>query len=54
MTKTNLRAVYMNDPFPTLPYHDVLGFDHAGSEVHFYDCTNYFAYPKNSDDFPMT
>ena len=43
----------MNDPFPTLPFTEVLGYEHAGSEVHFYDCKNYFAYPKETDDFAL-
>jgi hypothetical protein len=53
MSQTNLRAVYMNDPFPPLPFNDVLDYFHAGTEVHFYECKNYFAYPTDSDDFPM-
>jgi len=44
----------MNDPAPTVPYHAVLNFEHAGTEVHFYDCSNYIAYPYNEDDYPFT
>jgi len=52
ITSTNLRAVYRNDPVPTVPGH-FLGFDHAGTEIHFYDCKNYLAYGFNKDDYPM-
>jgi len=53
ITATNLRAVFKNDPVPTVPGH-FLGFDHAGTEVHFTDCSNYIAYPYNKDDYPVT
>ncbi len=53
MTATNLRAVYRNDPVPTLPG-NFLGFDHTGTEVHYYDCSNYIAYPFKLDDTPVT
>jgi len=48
--------VYRNDPVPTVPYVDVLGFYHAGTEVHFYECspTAYVAYPYDKDDSPIT
>jgi len=54
ITGTNLRAVYKNDPVPTVPYHDLMNYDHAGTEVHFYDCSNYIAYPYDEDDYPLT
>ena len=50
---TNLRAVYLNDPVPTMPGH-FMGFAHHGTEVHFYDCKNYLVYPKFTDDYPYT
>jgi predicted lipase len=53
ITTTNLRAVYRNDPVPTVPGH-FLGFDHTGTEVHYYDCKNYIAYPYTKDDYPLT
>lgn len=51
----NLRAVYRNDPVPTVPYEEILTFFHTGTEVHFYDCVDaYVAYPFETDDSPMT
>jgi hypothetical protein len=48
-----LRAVYRNDPVPTLPTEAVLIFYHGGTEIHFYDCINaYLQYPKYTDDSP--
>jgi len=51
-----LRAVYRNDPVPTVPFVDVLHFAHAGTEIHFYACDNlaYIAYPFGADDAPFT
>jgi predicted lipase len=51
ITETNIRAVYKNDPVPTLPG-SAFGFSHAGQEVHFYDCEAYIAYPDNFEDIP--
>lgn len=53
ITATNMRAVYRNDPVTTLPG-SFLGYDHTGTEIHFYDCSNYIAYPYNQDDTPTT
>jgi len=52
----SLRAVYMNDPAPTVPYEAVLNYFHGGREVHFYGCgeTDYILYPFNKDDKPFT
>lgn len=50
---TNLRAVYCNDPIPTVPGYD-MGFRHVGTEVHFYTCNQYLAYPTYADDEPLT
>lgn len=46
ITATNIRSVYRDDPIPTLPG-NFLGYSHTGTEVHFYDCSNYIAYPFN-------
>jgi len=56
ITSTNLRAVYRNDPVPTVPFVDVLDFAHAGTEVHFYECNPlaYVQFPFNTDDSPVT
>ena len=56
ITSANLRAVYRNDPVPTVPFVDVLDFIHAGTEVHFYECNPlaYIAFPFNTDDSPVT
>jgi len=53
VTATNVRAVYKNDPVPTMAPHS-LGFRHVGNEIHWYDCKNYLAYPKHTDDTPNT
>jgi len=53
ISATNLRAWFINDPVPTLPGH-FMGYDHVGTEVHFYDCKNYLVYPKFTDDYPYT
>jgi len=44
--------VYRNDPVPTVPPKN-WGFNHQGTEIHFYDCTGYLAYPKYTDDSPI-
>jgi len=54
ITSTNMRAVYRNDPVPTVPYHSLMGYDHAGTEIHYYDCKNYLAYGYNLDDYPLS
>ena len=56
VTTINLRAVFRNDPVPTLPFKKVMDFYHVGREVHFYDCKhmNYIAYPPFKDDNPAT
>jgi predicted lipase len=46
----NMRAVYRNDPFPATPFTAVLDYVHAGTEIHYYDCKNYLAYPINKDE----
>jgi len=49
-----MRAVYMNDPVPTVPGH-FMGFRHIGTEIHFYGCQNdYLAYPIFTEDTPTT
>ena len=49
-----MRAVYKNDPVPTVPPH-TLGFRHVGTEIHFYDCQGaYLAYPQFTEDTPNT
>jgi len=53
ITATNVRAVYRNDPVPTMAPHS-FGFRHVGNEIHWYDCKNYLAYPKHTDDTPNT
>jgi len=56
LTGANYRAVYRNDPVPTLPFNGVLNFVHAGTEIHFYDCNrkSFLPYPPFVDDTPMT
>jgi len=49
---TNLRAVFINDPVPTAPYH-WMGFEHVGTEIHFLECSNYVAYEKFHDAYPF-
>jgi len=49
----NMRAVYMEDPVPTLPGH-FMGFHHIGTEVHFYSPDKYLVYPRFTDDYPDT
>mmetsp|Transcript_22145 Transcript_22145/g.21366 ORF Transcript_22145/g.21366 Transcript_22145/m.21366 type:complete len:118 (+) Transcript_22145:713-1066(+) len=51
----NLRAVYRNDPVPTVPFQEVMNFYHGSTEIHFYDCdpTAFVAYPKFADDTPF-
>jgi len=51
VTSTNLRAVFMDDPVPTVPYH-WMGFEHVGTEIHFLECSNYIAYEKFHDSYP--
>jgi len=53
ITATNVRAVYKDDPVPTMAPHS-FGFRHVGNEIHWYDCKNYLAYPKHADDTPNT
>jgi len=52
LVNNNMRAVYVNDPVPTVPPQN-WGFSHQGTEIHFYDCYNYLAYPKFTDDSPI-
>mmetsp|Transcript_25010 Transcript_25010/g.24469 ORF Transcript_25010/g.24469 Transcript_25010/m.24469 type:complete len:128 (+) Transcript_25010:174-557(+) len=51
----NLRAVFRNDPVPTLPFEKTLNFYHGAREVHFYNCdpNSYIAYPNFQDDTPF-
>lgn len=39
ITGTNLRAVWRNDPVPNVPFEEILTFFHAGTEIHFYECS---------------
>jgi hypothetical protein len=48
ITAANFRAVYLDDPVPNVPT-ITLNFYHVGTEIHFYDCNQYLAYP-NLDD----
>jgi hypothetical protein len=31
-----------------------MNYDHAGTEIHFYDCSDYIAYPYDEDDYPLS
>jgi hypothetical protein len=48
ITEANFRAVYLDDPVPNVPTIS-LTFYHVGTEIHFYDCNQYLAYPKLGD-----
>jgi predicted lipase len=49
ITGVNIRTVYLEDPVPNLPPIS-FQFYHGGTEVHFYDCKQYLAYPKFGDE----
>jgi hypothetical protein len=48
----NIRAVYLDDPVPNLPP-IAFKYYHGGTEIHFYSCNDYLAYPKFSDEAEM-
>jgi len=48
----NIRAEYLNDPVPNLPP-ITFGYHHGGTEIHFYNCNSYLAFPKFGDEAEM-
>ena len=48
----NFRITYKNDPIPMVPPNNILGFYHAGTEIHYVDFMRYGVLPTYYDSSP--